>query len=264
MPTNISMTVPERDILDTKRLEKLLANGLNPSAYCQFGFYPLEVAALRRNVEAVRLLLAAGAKPDVMPEKSRPSNVLACATKGMISPDAMSEICKMLVHHGANPNGNDQKQASPLHQAVKAGNHAAVKILARLGADLEAIAMSQSRPEQEIGTPLQRAAMSFAEPMMLILLRLGANDECLAKSGYTPFQECVRVGFNDVVTYYVDERGENLHQKTVDGKSLLQLAKKEPTKRLLRSMMADAQIPEAFEPPAGMTRYKPSKALFVI
>jgi ankyrin repeat protein len=250
------LPVPERDVLNSQRLTKLLADGFDPSAYCAFGYYPLELAAMRRNVECVRMLLAAGAQPDVSPEKIRPSNVLVHATKGTMNTAAMSVICQLLVEHGAKTSGNDPLQDSPLHAAVKAGHHEAVKVLVALGADIEEVAVSRIYRDEPIGTPLRRARLAFAEPMMVTLLRLGADDQCLIGAGMsipgqTPFQECVRSGMNQVVRYYLDERGEQLDQRTAAGQTLIQLARKEPTKRMLRALIdeADLGVPMADIPP---------------
>jgi ankyrin repeat protein len=261
------LPIPERDLLDSQRLEKLLADGFDPSAYCAVGYYPLELAAMRRNVDCVRLLLSAGAQPDVTSDKTRPSNTLVYATRGTMSPAAMALICQMLVEHGAKPGGNDPMQDSPLHAAVKAGNHEAVKLLVNLGADIEEVAVSRVYRDEAIGTPLRRARVAFAEPMMLTLLRLGADDQCLLDSGmsvpgHTPFQECVRSGMNQVIRYYVDERGERLDQRTSEGQTLVQIARKEPTKRLLRSLIEEADLGVAFVDIPPMLRARSPSLVF--
>jgi hypothetical protein len=103
------------------------------------GDSPLHLAAAGYRVEIVRLLLAAGADPNVA-GKHRHSTPLHYAADGYInSPmwDAQRQVktIRCLLEAGAEINAQDKNGATPLHRAVRTRCAAAVRWLLGVGAD---------------------------------------------------------------------------------------------------------------------------------
>ena len=100
------------------------------NAYSSDGFYPLGLAAFFGHPGTVRLLLERGA--DVTQAARNPMRVQAlhagAASKSF-------EVVQLLVDAGAPVNGQQDKGWTPLHEAVRQGNEAMVRLLLAHGAD---------------------------------------------------------------------------------------------------------------------------------
>jgi len=115
----------------TERVAELLDR--DPSllnAYSSDGFYPLGLAAFFAHPETVRLLVSRGA--DVAQVARNPMKVqpLHAAAAGR-----SIEAVKLLVDAGAPVNGKQEKGWAPLHEAVRQGNVELVRYLLAHGAD---------------------------------------------------------------------------------------------------------------------------------
>jgi ankyrin repeat protein len=111
------------------------ADGLpDPEARTADGFTPLHIAAFAHNVEAARLLLAAGAQP----------NVLATASFAEVSPLGTAAtfgdaaIAALLLEHGADPQLTADHGGTPLHSAAANGFREIVELLLAHGARADA------------------------------------------------------------------------------------------------------------------------------
>lgn len=103
--------------------KKLVAAGLKVRRW-----RPLHLAAVLGQVDKVKELLAAGAKPDVL-RKSRTPLIYA-ARMGNV------EVCKALIEAGANVNAVDHKGISPLSAAASARHAEVCRLLLDSGADV--------------------------------------------------------------------------------------------------------------------------------
>jgi ankyrin repeat protein len=118
---------------DTARLSELLAadpdlvNGWSPD-----GFSPLQLASFFRQPGAVRLLLEAGAETDAVAKNELRVTALhsACAAR-------QTEIARLLLEHGADPNAQQQGGYRPLHAAAQHGDVDLARRLLEHGADPE-------------------------------------------------------------------------------------------------------------------------------
>lgn len=100
------------------------------NAYSSDGFFPLGLACFFGHAETVALLLARGA--DVAQVARNPMRIqpLHAAAAGR-----SLEAVKLLVDAGAPVNGQQDKGWAPLHEAVRQGNEAMVRVLLAAGAD---------------------------------------------------------------------------------------------------------------------------------
>jgi len=128
------------------------------NAYSSDGFYPLGLAAFFGHPEAVRLLLARGA--DVAQAARNPMRVQAlhagAASKSF-------EVVQLLVEAGAPVNAQQQKGWTPLHEAVRQGNEAMVRLLLAHGAD--------PKQQNEDGKSAIGLAADETKPAILKLLK---------------------------------------------------------------------------------------------
>jgi hypothetical protein len=165
------------------------------------GDSPLHLAAAGYRVEIVRLLLAAGADPNVA-GKHRNSTPLHYAADGYInSPmwDAQRQVktIRCLLEAGAEINAQDKNGATPLHRAVRTRCAAAVGWLLGAGADPMLKNNPGSTPfhlaVQNTGRGGSGAAAAVAAQRRIIeeFLSLGLSPTLTSGSGKT-VRDCVR------------------------------------------------------------------------
>jgi Ankyrin repeats (3 copies)/Ankyrin repeat len=94
----------------------------------------LHLAAAGYRVEIVKLLLAAGAEPDV-PGPHRWGRPLHYAADGYSNPVRQVNAIQTLIAAGADVEAADKNGATPLHRAVRTRSAAAVECLLDAGAD---------------------------------------------------------------------------------------------------------------------------------
>ncbi len=147
-----------------QRLEALLAE--RPAAANDFaidGFYPLGLAAFYGHEEAVALLLARGADPNLTARntmKVRPLHAAAAARS--------LAIATRLLTAGAEPDARQQAGYTPLHEAAGTGQIELARLLIDRGADANA-------KTDDGSTPLALARKGGYQAMADLLLGRGAR-----------------------------------------------------------------------------------------
>lgn len=103
------------------------------NAYADDGFQPLGLASFFGQLEAARYLLKAGAAVNA---PSR--NGLAAAPIQSAAATGHTDIVKLLLDNGADPNVREQGGYTPLHAAAQNGDEDMILALIYGGADLDA------------------------------------------------------------------------------------------------------------------------------
>ena len=152
----------------------------------------LHLAAAALNLQAVKLLLKAGA--DAKTENRRGATPLhySCDPRPALSsvwnPKEQVAIIHLLLQHGANINQADRGGATPLHRAVRAHSSEAVRQL------LEASAEVDGKLRKQHSTPLHLAVRSSGAggtagaideqiKIIRLLLQYGANPATPDRAG---------------------------------------------------------------------------------
>lgn len=114
------------DRMDT--LQKLLAKGADPNAHEEYGRMPLELAALKGNVTAAALLIAAGASADMIYQDGTLLHI--AAARGNVA------LAKLFLEKFPDmKSGLDDGRNTPLHLAAAAGHAEMVTFLIDAGFD---------------------------------------------------------------------------------------------------------------------------------
>lgn len=116
-----------KQILESAESQDLLEARIRP-----FLATPLRLAATSGAVEAIDLLLEAGAGVDAADVKAQTPLFVAIVNKKY-------EAAVRLLEAGADPNGSDRNLCTPLAVAAQRGHVEGVRILCRYGADTEDI-----------------------------------------------------------------------------------------------------------------------------
>ena len=129
----------------TGRLVHLMSNlGHKPelvNAYAEDGFQPLGLAAYFGKVEAVKYLIKAGAEVNSPSKNSLGVTPLQSAVAG-----GHLEITRLLLEAGASPNVRERSGDTPLHAAAQNGDVEIVRSLIFGGANVETINEKNEKP----------------------------------------------------------------------------------------------------------------------
>lgn len=136
------------------------------------GRSPLVLAVDLGDVELVRILLDAGAQPNVKDGFGR-------TPLGLAALGGHHRIAVILLGRGARPDAREDNGATPLHHASSLGFDAIVGALMDAGADVEA----RDRPGH---TPLINAVRNGRASTVKLLLDRGANPELAGKDRLSP------------------------------------------------------------------------------
>ena len=119
------------------QVKKLLAKGANPNGRNKYGNTPLfmAVSSSKVNVEVVKALLNAGAKPNEHFGEYYETPLLAAVNNF----DASAEVVKSLIDAGADVNARNKYYSTALHYTLLPGNVGEKeKLLVKAGADVNA------------------------------------------------------------------------------------------------------------------------------
>lgn len=194
--------------------------------------------------DAIKLLINCGASVRGTDKTGRTTFHTAVVT-------ATEECVRLFLDAGVDPDATDNRGRKPLHEAVRYDRVDSIKHLLEAGANIDSADNSRM-------TPLHYAARKGHIDSCRALVGFGATPSHVPtdeKEDYlTPFQMGVGEGQCAVVEYFVRECGEDIAQRTLQGKTMLDLASNHPEmKVLLRSLKTELAVADALVPghPSG-------------
>ena len=158
-------------------ITELLDAGVDMDARSGIGETALNVAALLKRVDIVRILLQAGANINAQGKSGQPA-LHSAASSGN------SETIKLLLDVGAAVNAQDDSFQTALHRAAEEEHADSVTALLEAGADLDIQDMWGA-------TPLHLAAEEQHSAVAEILLNAGANADARDRKSQTPLMMAV-------------------------------------------------------------------------
>jgi uncharacterized protein len=150
--------------------------------------WTLEYSALHRQTEVTKMLLKMGADPNATGTTGT-TPLADAALKGDL------DGVRMLLAHGARPNAVSRAGTQPIHDAALGDNAEVIRELAIQGADLNA------RTRDEVQTPLHIAAAMGKMKAVEALVALGADVAIKDSQGRTALDAAERAGLTDVVAF---------------------------------------------------------------
>jgi ankyrin repeat protein len=194
---------------DAASVSSLLADKVDFRAGDEWGNTPLAKATLGGHVEAVRLLLEAGADPD--------GELDAECTPLMVASKAA--IAELLIRSGADPNRLIDG-CTPLNAAVHRNSHEVAAMLLAAGAKPDVL----TEPH---GCALSTAIAKGYLDLGRLLIESGASVNLHSKKGWPPLMYAASYGREAIISTLV-AAGADVHFRDHDGDTALTVAKDHP------------------------------------
>jgi ankyrin repeat protein len=150
--------------------------------------WSLEYTAIRGQTDVTKMLLAMGADPNAIGTDGA-TPLDEAAFKGNL------EIVRVLLAHGARMNAISKAGTQPIHDAALGDSAEVIRELAMRGADINA------RTRDDAQTPLYIAAAMGKMKAVEALVALGADLTAKDAHGRTPLDAAERAGVIDVAAF---------------------------------------------------------------
>jgi ankyrin repeat protein len=150
--------------------------------------WSLEYSVMHRQSNVTKMLLSMGADPNVV-DSGGTTPLAKAALKGDL------DSVRALLAHGARPNGVGPTDTLPIHDAARGDSAEVIRELVKHGADINA------RTREESQTPLYIAAAMGKMRAVEALVALGADLAGKDSSGRTPLEAAERAGLDDVAAF---------------------------------------------------------------
>lgn len=150
--------------------------------------WSLEYSVMRRQTNVTKMLLAMGADPNATGSGGT-TPLAGAALKGDL------EGVRLLLAHGARPDAISQEGTQPIHDAALGDSAEVIRELVMRGASVNA------RTRDELQTPLHVAAAMGKMKAVEALVALGADLTIKDSKGRTPLDAAERVGLTDAVVF---------------------------------------------------------------
>jgi ankyrin repeat protein len=184
--------------------EMLLAAKANPNQqfvgqYCTDT--PLTSACRSHNTSLVRLLIEAGATPDLPAGGNVTPLMVVCMTGAL-------DLVHLLLKQSVYVNVSDAIGETALHHAVRAGHVEVVKLLLQAKAEVNAVSSQ--------GSALHLTVIRGFPELACILVGAGADPDAAAPNATTPLVEAVKHGRQWFITQLIDAGADvnKIHNKT--------------------------------------------------
>jgi len=126
---SLSSAVSKNNVDEVK---EILAKGVDVNGFNEHGCTALWIAAIKRNIFLVQLLLEAGADPNLGDDdRNQPPLSIAIGAS-----EQSRSVCSLLIAAGANVNAQTTDGMTPLMWAAQFGNLEITEMLIRFGADV--------------------------------------------------------------------------------------------------------------------------------
>ncbi|CAM9671654.1 unnamed protein product, partial [Phaeothamnion confervicola] len=146
------------------------------------GLTPLHAALLARQLESVRVLLDAGAKPNRRVESSSALHIAVALGAFPRHKDFAGAAVHLLLQQGADPTAKDDRTHTPLHVAAALGVDACLEPLLAVPTAPELVDLK----DRQGNRPLHAAAAAGHVPAVTALLAAGATVGATDLLGLTP------------------------------------------------------------------------------
>ncbi|KAF6788786.1 ankyrin repeat domain-containing protein 52 [Colletotrichum sojae] len=164
---------------------------LDPNENSESGRTALGAACDKGNLEAVRLVMEAGANIDMVDHRRR-TPIYAASHNGHV------DVIKVLLEKGADISVADNDGWTPLNAASNGGHLEVVKVLLEKGADVSVASQSGL-------TPLNTASYGGHLEVVKVLLEKGADASVASQSGWTPLYIASSKGHLKVVKVLLEK-----------------------------------------------------------
>jgi len=226
----------------TEAVKLLLARHADPNLLMNVQFEdsetPLQYAARTGNLRMASILIAGGAQLNTKAPKGRTS-LHAAVAEGHL------DMLRLLIEKGADPNARDAEGASPLDDAVWNGSLDAVAILLAHGARLNE-ADTQTR-----ATSINEAAYRGDTQLVRYLLQFRPDTGIPDQRGYSPLENAVRMGKEGAALLLLEAEPKERQTPQVLGKTMDDAIGKD------ESLMVEALLRHGVQPngmlPSGYT-----------
>lgn len=188
-------------------VESLLAGKANselaPTTGPNAGGAPMHIAASNGSNAILARLLAAGAKPKVLPNGSTLMHMAAIGGN--------AETVDIVAKAGLSVDAVDNQSRTPLHLTGITGNSAVARKLIDLGASLD-------KRDSEDSTPLMHAAIQNKPNVVDLLIKKGANPDIIVKTDDSVLSPLYGAAINgyDAVVKLLLAAGVSADKKTGD------------------------------------------------
>ncbi|RSL66374.1 hypothetical protein CEP53_003414 [Fusarium sp. AF-6] len=219
-------------------IQAVEALGDDVNAQDDCGWSPLHAAILSGRGHVVSTLCQLSADMESRDFKGRTPLLLACAERKW-------ETIRELIDIGAKVHAADSDDMTPLHYLASKVDDATLISTLTKGLDDEAIQHLTELRNRDGRTPLHVAAMRGELDIINKLLELGADSDLIDEQGKSPlFLALVCANWEDVALQIakVLVRGGNwLRVRSVDGRSILDVAKKQNLPTVVKFLEAERE-----------------------
>lgn len=193
---------------------------------------PLHMACISGSADTVRLLLDAGADPNILDETGH-SALLRAAEQG-----ACSVVRQLLKRDGVEVDACNQDGMSPVYSASRRGHITVVRALIRAGADV-------NKSSADCFSPLHVASQQGFVEVVKELLAAGAQLDHSNGVGQTALHAASDQGYVEVVSQLISA-GADVHKRDTKGMSALYMAANASQCDVMRELLrAGADVNQA-------------------